>query len=311
MLEKDLQIMNLFLKMSFSKADYARFENAVKQVMTDIDYLIDKKVLVEANYLQSDDDSSIPLEMAWPHIQKAEHFCKVYLNTSLEECGYPPPIGEIKIPQKDNYEPVEIQAMEDYYLMVLETNRLLTRVFSINPRVQAQGVDRVPILDDFTYSPEEEDLSRREMVISLTLEKVPVPSGNVSLDDILDFKSTAGAKNELIRFRKWATDVVRGDLQKTEIEQEIEYLLSEYENEMNLNKLKYKHSAVEVLVVTSAEILENLLKLKWSEAAKSLFSIKRRNVNLLTAEATACGREMAYLSRVGETFAHQERNNRL
>jgi len=57
-----------------------------------------------------------------------------------------------------------------------------------------------------------------------------------------------------------------------------------------------------VLVTTTAEVAENLLRLKVSVAAKALFSVKEHKLKLLEEEKKTLGREIAYVVTARRTF---------
>jgi len=59
---------------------------------------------------------------------------------------------------------------------------------------------------------------------------------------------------------------------------------------------------VQVLVVAAAGILEDVAHFKFSSAAERLFSIGEARLRLLEAEATAPGRELAYVTKAREQF---------
>ena len=59
---------------------------------------------------------------------------------------------------------------------------------------------------------------------------------------------------------------------------------------------------VETLVTTTAEIAESLVKFQWSTLAKKLFDVKHRQIDLMKAEMTLPGREVAYVVKLRETF---------
>lgn len=90
------------------------------------------------------------------------------------------------------------------------------------------------------------------------------------------------------------------ELNTYEIEQKLEYLLAQYEERLKKEKIKYRIGNAELVITTSLMVLENIVKLNWSKAAKSLFNLKRRSVDLMIGETLAPGREVAYISKIKE-----------
>jgi hypothetical protein len=66
--------------------------------------------------------------------------------------------------------------------------------------------------------------------------------------------------------------------------------------------MKVRAGAIETFVTTSADVLEGLLKVKWSDAARALFSLRRRHLQLLEAKRQAPGRQIAHLAHIRGRF---------
>lgn len=137
-------------------------------------------------------------------------------------------------------------------------------------------------------------------VLNLILAKFPVPSEDCSWESIVDFRNETGDKRwHLHRFMREL-----GTKQKTpaEIDDDIEWLLSEYDKAMGLHKLKTSQSFLEVFIISPVEIIEDLVKFRWSKIARGLLSVKKRKVELMDAELKAPGRECAYIFDARERF---------
>lgn len=61
-------------------------------------------------------------------------------------------------------------------------------------------------------------------------------------------------------------------------------------------------STLELLINGSATAIENILKLKFSDLSKSLFSIQKNRINALEAELAIRNRELAYIHKVENKF---------
>jgi hypothetical protein len=55
-----------------------------------------------------------------------------------------------------------------------------------------------------------------------------------------------------------------------------------------------------------AEIAESLVKSQWSKIAKKLFEVSHKQIDLMKAEMTAPGREVAYIVKARERFGSCE-----
>lgn len=80
-----------------------------------------------------------------------------------------------------------------------------------------------------------------------------------------------------------------------EIEDKLELLIAEYEHHMKIHKMKIKRGTLQSLIVTPAELLEDLIKLKWGQVGQKLFSLRQHKIALLEAEASSPGREVAFV----------------
>lgn len=141
--------------------------------------------------------------------------------------------------------------------------------------------------------------STHEM-LNLILAKFPVPSEDCPWESILDFRNETEDKRwHLHRFMREL-----GTKQKTaaEIDDDIEWLLSQYDKAMALHKLKTSQSFLEVFIVSPVEIIEDLVKLRWSKIARGMLSVSKRKVELMEAELKAPGRECAYIFDARERF---------
>ena len=71
---------------------------------------------------------------------------------------------------------------------------------------------------------------------------------------------------------------------------------------MRLHEMKVNRSALELTVTTAAELGEDLVKLRWGNLSKRLFSLPHRKIDLLEAEMNAPGREIAYVVQARKVF---------
>lgn len=134
------------------------------------------------------------------------------------------------------------------------------------------------------------------------LKAFPLPDDSVPWEQIIDFRNDPDSFGKFMAIRSWMSDVAKSNLSPIEIEQKIEWLLHEYQHHMKVHKMKISASTLETVVVSVAEFTENLVKLNFGKAAKALFAIKNKKVQLLEAELKAPGREIALIANANETF---------
>jgi hypothetical protein len=135
-------------------------------------------------------------------------------------------------------------------------------------------------------------------VLSIVLEQLPQPDEQTSWRDLIDFRDDDRSRPQLLALRRWMRKMATGQFKRAEIIEELEYLYYEYEHHMELQRMKINKGVLETLVTITAEIAEDLVKIKWSHLAKLPFFISHRKIDLLEAERIAPGRELAYIGSV-------------
>lgn len=132
-------------------------------------------------------------------------------------------------------------------------------------------------------------------VVQITLNSVPGPKETTPWEQILEFREDSDSRHKFLALRNWMSQVGKGQLTHTEISQQIEYLLSEYSRHIDYHKIKTTPGILRTLVLRSAEAAENIVKLNFGKVASNIFFLHETRMALMEAEATAPGRELAYL----------------
>lgn len=139
-------------------------------------------------------------------------------------------------------------------------------------------------------------------VLEVVLEKLPIPDENVEWQQIVEYRADPDSSAKFTAMRVWMQDISSKEYSKNEIEERIDHLINEYERHMAFHKIKYTTSAGHVLLNAPLEILENLIKFKWSSIGKAIFSFREKQFDLMEAELKAPGRELAYISKANSKF---------
>jgi hypothetical protein len=132
--------------------------------------------------------------------------------------------------------------------------------------------------------------------ISLAISNFPTINQSVEWDRLCDFKNDNDTKLKLLRFRQFATKLSKEALTPNEVKEEIEWMLEEYKQHLKLAKMKFDLGKLEGIYLTSLKFVENLIKLKPSEAFGSLYIMKKNRIELLEAELNSPGKEVAILA---------------
>ena len=140
----------------------------------------------------------------------------------------------------------------------------------------------------------------------LVLQSLPVPDELTPWEEILEFRRDEYTRTQIGRFRRWIRNAFRRLANESvtldELQDELAENIENYAEHMRVNKLKTSASSVETLVITSAEIVESIVKLNFSTLAKGLFKVRHQQIALMEAELKAPGRELAYVVAARDRF---------
>lgn len=140
----------------------------------------------------------------------------------------------------------------------------------------------------------------KESAVSVTLRTLPTLTDSTPWEEVFEFRADPVARGRFLKLKSWINSVARADRPPGDLEDEIAELLFEYERHLQLHRIKTTASVLETVVTTAAGVADALVRLNFSEAAKALFSLRKREIALLEAEMTAPGRQVAYI-----VHAHQ------
>ena len=140
-------------------------------------------------------------------------------------------------------------------------------------------------------------------VLQVTLNRMPIPNDATPWEQVIEFRSDPDSRNRVVSLRRWVRDVAKRTERPSEIAEELEDLLARYDGHMRFHNMKLNRGLLETLVTTSASVAEDLLKLKWGKLAECPFQLRMLQVELIGAELTAPGREVAYITKTRQHFA--------
>jgi hypothetical protein len=172
----------------------------------------------------------------------------------------------------------------------------------------SSGLEAHPIFFD-NLQPLENVTSNKSSIVKIILKALPTPDESTSWEQILEYRSDPDSRNKFLDLRNWMSDIARGELTPVEMEEKLEYLLSQYQRHMEVHKMKINVGTLETVVVSGAEILEDLIHLRFSKAAKALFSVKHRRIALMEGELSSPGSEIAYIVKTKEAFYNPAPSN--
>lgn len=164
---------------------------------------------------------------------------------------------------------------------------------------QATDTFAIPIASKPPES-EGETVTDRSNVLRIAFGAIPFPSESTPLEKLIDFRSDPEVRADYLALHHWSAEIAAKNRTQQEIREEAEYLVAQYDKHMKAHNVESNIGTFENIVITSAEMLEDIMKFKWGDAAKLIFSFSERKVKLLQAELDAPGRELAYIIKARE-----------
>jgi hypothetical protein len=188
-----------------------------------------------------------------------------------------------------------VQYLADY----ARQHELVLRLMSVQLQ-HLEHLDAVPLISgpiSSSFGP------GKYHVLEIVLNRMPQPSSDVPWEQILEFRNDPETKGKFWALRAWMSDVAKASLSPTEIVEKLECSLYEYQQHMNLARMKTNWGMCRTIVCAAAELAEDLVKFKWGKAAQLLFTLKDRKIALAEAELQSKGREVAYIVASREQFS--------
>jgi hypothetical protein len=136
-------------------------------------------------------------------------------------------------------------------------------------------------------------------ILQWALGMLPMPRDQHTWQELVAFK--AENRDHYLAFLRFLRTSTSGNVSETALRDEVEWLLHQYEQAMSLIRLKANFGLVR-FVITSVEILEDAVKLKFLSLAKRLLTERKRKIDLLEYEMKSPGRELAYLHIARQRF---------
>jgi len=126
----------------------------------------------------------------------------------------------------------------------------------------SHSMDAFPIIDELKLPSKTAVTSRKAEIIKIILNFLPIPDELVSWEQILDYRNDPDSKERALSLRRWINRLSGEKLSIAEIQDEVEWLMNEYQKHMNLHKMKVNLMTLEAFVKAPLELIENLVKIK-------------------------------------------------
>ncbi len=167
--------------------------------------------------------------------------------------------------------PGEIKLIEKAFRDLGSLNHFVDRLAALKLVNKNSSIEAYPILLPTVFEYSFQD-SQKVQALHVVLNSLPIPDDGVAWEQIEDFKSDPDSKSKFIALKNWINDLGKQEMAQSEIEDKMAFLINDYEKHLQIHKMKYSRGLLETIVVTPAELLENVIKIHWSEVAKRFFS---------------------------------------
>lgn len=162
-------------------------------------------------------------------------------------------------------------------------------------------IDTIPIFDIFI--PEKKsDLGKEYKILEVVLNKFPIIDDSVSWEQLIDYKKDPESKRKFLALRNWMIEMSKGGYDPKEISEKFDYLYADYQSYLNRKKIKTNMGTIKSFSITTSEILEDFIRLKWSKAVKAGFDIFETSSKLTEVESNAPGKEVGYVYDLNQKF---------
>jgi hypothetical protein len=141
---------------------------------------------------------------------------------------------------------------------------------------------------------------KKNDVFKFLLSKFPIPHENTSWEQIIDFRSDQDSQRKYYALVHWVNTVASSNRPISEIEDEFNYLYSQYERHFRIHKMKTNFTTWEMIVAAGIDAITSFQGFK--TFAKSLVSLSKERVSLLEQELKLSGSEIAYIHKATQTF---------
>lgn len=202
------------------------FRDGIETYFRDIDWLIEREIVVEAEKLLKEKQLVPSLEAelyhGLTHIQNE-------LLTRMERRK------RRTSKQRNKFINLAQAAGEDEARML----SLLIR--------QSCNLEAYPVSSKYPSVLAEQAV--KSEVVEIILKKLPVPNEQTSWEHLLEFRSDPDSHLKFLALREWASDIARMKLSPNEVEEKLETLIANYEDHMKLHKIKTKWDSLKTIVL--------------------------------------------------------------
>ncbi|HWA88554.1 MAG TPA: hypothetical protein VG889_00865 [Rhizomicrobium sp.] len=135
-------------------------------------------------------------------------------------------------------------------------------------------------------------------VWEVVIKEIPDFDTRAPWQDVFGFRAEARTQHLVRSLRRWIRKIVAEDWTVAELEDEIRELVYEYETHLRVAQLHRGTGLLTCVISGTAELTENLVKLRLGRVAQMVSAVIDRGSNDRKAELEAPGRELALFTEL-------------
>ncbi len=139
---------------------------------------------------------------------------------------------------------------------------------------------------------------READLLHAIVANLPLPDDTTPWEVIRDFRSDPEAQIKYRRLRNWINEMAATSIVVPHAIDRLATLTDDYCTFMRLRHQRFGSSTLEIVLTTTAEVVENVARFRLSAAVRELFALKHARHTLLLNELQAPGREVAYVAAI-------------
>lgn len=172
---------------------------------------------------------------------------------------------------------------------------------SLNNQENQPDFISVPLIKRLTI-PSEDKITQSD-VLRIIIENIPIPNDTTPWESIFEFKKDPDNQGKFAGLKLWVNKVLKSEYSLQETKDELQHLIYQYQKSLDIHKIKYQKGVFQSIIVGTAELLENTVRLKFSNIAKGLFAAQTEKADLLSLELNSPGNEVSYIYETKQAFS--------
>jgi len=114
-----------------------------------------------------------------------------------------------------------------------------------------------------------------DTVARVVIDKIALPSDDVPLEALIEYKMDADAQGYLYGLKEWMQKRAKRDTTSIELSEELDWLLYKHQQRLDAHRMETEQSFISLVVNSAADIAESTIKLRWGQAARTATSLLR------------------------------------